>query len=107
VNEAADAGVPGEVYERAAEMFALLGTALRLRLMNLLCDREMNVGELSAALACGQPSVSQNLGLLYRAGLLARQRRGAQTYYRVNPAHSLLLCDAVRSLLRGQPEPAR
>lgn len=107
MSDAADVGVPGEVFERAAEMFALLGTALRLRLMNLLCEREMNVGELSAALACGQPSVSQNLGLLYRAGLLSRQRRGAQTYYRVNPSHSLLLCDAVRSQLRGQAHAAR
>lgn len=95
-------GVPGEVFERAAEVFALLGTPTRLRLMSLLCDREMNVGDVREALGGAQPNVSQNLTLLYRAGVLTRRREGAQVFYRVNHAHSLLLCDAVRTLLREQ-----
>ena len=98
----ADIRVPGEVFERAAEVFALLGTPMRLRMMNLLCEREMNVGELHSILGGAQPNISQNLALLYRAGVLTRQRQGAHVYYKVNPSHSLLLCDAVRSLLAQQ-----
>lgn len=103
MTEASSFGVPGEVFERAAEVFALLGTATRLRLVSLLCDREMNVGELRELLGAAQPNVSQNLTLLYRAGVLIRQRKGAQVFYRVNPSHSLLLCDAVRALLGELP----
>lgn len=90
---------PAAVFERAAEVFALLGTPVRLRILALLCDREMNVSQLRDALGGAQPSVSQNLATLYRSGVLARQRRGTHVFYRVNASHSLLLCDAVRSMI--------
>lgn len=90
---------PGAVFERAAEIFSLLGTPLRLRILSLLCEREMNVTQLREALGGAQPSVSQNLATLYRSGVLVRQRKGTHVFYRVNVSHSLLLCDAVRSMI--------
>ena len=86
------------VFERAAEVFALLGTPLRLRIVSLLCEREMNVRELRSAVGGAQPSVSQNLAMLYRSGVLRRQRRGVNVFYCVDPSHSLLVCDAMRSI---------
>lgn len=88
-----------QVFERAAEVFAVLGTPLRLRILSLLCRNEMNVGELRAALGSAQPSVSQNLATLYRCGVLTRQRKGAQVFYGIHPSHGLLLCDAVRRMV--------
>ena len=98
-SQAAFNGDSSAVFERAAEVFALLGTPLRLRIVSFLCEHEMNVGELRSALGGAQPSVSQNLAMLYRAGVLTRQRKGANVFYSVNPSHSLLLCDTVRSIL--------
>lgn len=89
----------GAVFERAAQVFALLGTPLRLRMVQLLCERAMNVTQLRSALGGAQPSVSQNVAVLYRAGVLARQRKGTQVFYGVNPAHSLLMCGALCSML--------
>ena len=43
MDERADFSLPGAVFERAAEVFALLGTPMRLRIMSQLCGREMNV----------------------------------------------------------------
>jgi ArsR family transcriptional regulator len=98
----ADAG-SAQVFERAAEMFALLGTPLRLRILDLLCRGAMNVSELRAALGSAQPSVSQNLATLYRCGVLTRQRRGSQVFYGIAPAHGGLLCEAVRRMVdRGE-----
>lgn len=88
-----------QVFERAAEVFALLGSPLRLRILNLLCRRALNVGELRAALGSGQPGVSQNLATLYRCGVLTRQRRGAHVFYGIHPSHDLLVCDAVRRMV--------
>lgn len=90
-----------QVFARAAELFALLGTPLRLRIVQLLCRSEMNVGELRAALGSAQPSVSQNLATLYRCGVLMRQRKGAQVFYAVHPAHGSLLCEAVRRMVES------
>lgn len=89
----------GAVFERAAEVFALLGTPLRLRILALLCEQEMNVSQLRNALGSTQPSVSQNLATLYRSGVLVRQRKGSHVFYGVNAEHSLLLCGAVRSMI--------
>lgn len=91
------------VFERAAEVFALLGTSSRLRIVSLLCQQEMSVGALRSALGGSQPGVSQNLAMLYRSGLLTRQRKGANVFYCVNPSHSLLVCGAVSSILAAGP----
>ena len=88
-----------QVFERAAEVFALLGSPLRLRILSLLCQCELHVGELRAALGSADPSVSQNLSTLYRCGVLTRQRRGAHVFYGIHPSHDFLVCDAVRRMV--------
>ena len=94
----ADAG-SAQVFERAAEVFALLGTPLRLRILDLLCRGAMNVGELRAALGSARPSVSQNLAALYRCGVLTRQRQGSQIFYGIDPVYGGLVCEAVRRMV--------
>lgn len=93
--------ISAPVFERAAEVFGLLATPARLRILNVLWEREMNVTDMSGALGVAQPNLSQHLTLLYRSGLLARRRSGAQVFYRVNPDSGGLLCQAVRSLLEA------
>lgn len=92
--------VAADVFERAAEVFGLLATPVRLRIVEALCQREMNVGELLERVGVAQPNMSQHLGLLYRAGLLARRREGAQMFYRIGANVAPLICDAVRSVVR-------
>ncbi len=90
---------PTQVFERAAEVFALLGTPLRLRILSLLCRREMSGVELRAALGSAQLSVTRNLAALCRCGVLTRQRRGRHVLYGIHPSHGLLVCDAVRRMV--------
>lgn len=87
------------VFERAAEVFSLLSSSSRLRLLAALCDGELCVGDLAAAVDLPQPSVSQQLVLMFRAGLLARRREGSQVYYRVEPKSRDFLCRAVQALV--------
>lgn len=88
-----------QVFERAAEVFGLLATPLRLRILSLLCCSEMNVDDLRAALGSAQPRMSQNLATLYRCGVLTRQRRGAHLFYGIHPLKGAWLCDAVRRMV--------
>jgi len=83
------------VFEAAAELFALLSTPTRLRIVCELCKGEKNVGELLAVVAASQPNISQHLGMLYRGGILGRRRAGSQVYYRVVSERVQLLRDAV------------
>lgn len=92
-------GPDAAVFERAAEVFSLLSTTSRLRMLCALCEREMCVGELVEAVDLPQPTVSQQLALMFRAGLLARRRDGAQVHYSVHVKTKEFLCGAVQSLI--------
>jgi len=90
-----DPEVPDRVFDLAAEMFALLSTPTRLRILYALFEGEKNVGELLQRVGVSQPNMSQHLGALYRAGVLGRRRAGAQVFYRVANAQALLLCEVL------------
>lgn len=87
------------VFERAAEVFSMLSASSRLRLLTALCESELCVGELAAALDMSQPTVSQQLSLMFRSGLLARRKDGSQVYYSVEPKAKEFLCRAVHALV--------
>ena len=85
--------------ERAAEVFSLLSTPSRLRILGALCEGEKCVGDLAQATGLPQPTVSQQLSLMFRAGLLARRREGVQVHYRVDEKARGFLCRAIRALV--------
>lgn len=83
------------VFEVAADLFSLLSTPTRLRIVCELCAGEHNVSELLERVGASQPNISQHLGMLYRGGILGRRRAGTQVFYRIVSERVLLLCDAV------------
>lgn len=86
-----------EVFGAAAELFRLLSTPIRLKIISALCGQEKNVSQLLAEIRTTQPNMSQHLATLYRAGVLARRRDATQMYYRIGDPRVALLCRAVRS----------
>jgi ArsR family transcriptional regulator len=66
----------------------LLGDETRLRLLRLLTREALNVSELTAILGVAQSGVSRHLGLLREAGLVAEERSGTFTWYRLPSAES-------------------
>ena len=86
---------PEQVFEQAAELFGLMSSPLRLRIVSELCSRELNVGELMERIGTTQPNMSQHLAVLYRAGVLSRRRDGAQMYYRIGNASVSAICRSV------------
>jgi ArsR family transcriptional regulator len=84
-----------EVFASAAELFRLLATPMRLKIISALCGREKNVSQLLAEIDTTQPNMSQHLAALYRAGVLARRRDATQIYYRIASERAATLCRAV------------
>jgi ArsR family transcriptional regulator len=70
----------------SAGLLRLLGDPARLRLLRVLSREALNVSELTAVLGIAQSGVSRHLGLLRDAGLVAEERGGAFTWYRLAPA---------------------
>ncbi len=60
---------PGDrVFEIAADLFSLLSSPTRLRIVCALIEGEKNVTELIERVASSQPNMFQHLGSLYRGG---------------------------------------
>ena len=85
----------GRVFELAAELFSLLGTPMRLRILSALCDGERSVSELLAQIKTTQPNLSQHLAVMYKSGVLARRKDGVQVLYRVQSERAVALCRSV------------
>ena len=66
--------VNSHIVERAADLFGLRSTPVRLRIILELRAGEKSVGELLAGARGGQ---------MYRAGLVACRKQGAQVYNRI------------------------
>jgi DNA-binding transcriptional ArsR family regulator len=84
-----------KVFDSVAELFSVLSTPIRLRIISAVCQGEKNVSELLAEIATTQPNMSQHLSTLYRSGVLAKRREGTQMYYRLQSERVATLCRAV------------
>ena len=68
---------------RASEFLKSLANAQRLRILCLIMEGERPVGEIAEAIGANQSSVSQNLALMRREGLVVPRRSGQTIYYRL------------------------
>ncbi len=69
--------------ERVVGALRAAGEQTRLRVLALLTEGELAVGELAQALGQSQPRVSRHLRLLTEAGLVERAPEGAWVFYRL------------------------
>ena len=76
-----------------------LGDRTRLRLLNLIGDREVCVCIFVATLDEPQPKISRHLAYLRRVGLVAARREGKWMHYRVVPPPSPGLAQLFRQAL--------
>ena len=87
--------IPSLTLERAAELFGVLSTPVRLQIIRVLCDGEQNVTHLLAQIEASQPNMSRHLQVLYQAGVLTKRRSGHQIFYRLADASRALVCGLV------------
>src|SRR4030065_750240 len=99
------------IYGQISEMrelvkaFKALSDETRLRILNLLLERECCVCEVMQALNISQPRASRNLSALYDAGFLNLRREGLCALYSIDEEglkeHYVNLVEAVRKGLEG------
>ena len=94
-SEQSDQGDKVRVFELAAELFGVLATPMRLRILSALCDHEKSVSQLLGEIETTQPNLSQHLNVLYRTGVLAKRKEGTQVIYRVQSEQAVNLCRTV------------
>lgn len=81
------------------QLFRALADPTRLRLLNLIADREVCVCYFVGILRIGQPKVSRHLAYLRRAGIVAARREGRWMHYRLAAPRETVAAEILRATL--------
>ena len=87
------------LYQLKAEVFKTLGHPMRIRVLELLSEREHSVAELLPQVGVEASNLSQHLAVLRRAGLVSTRREASTVFYSLaSPQVGELLAVARRIL---------
>ncbi len=87
------------LYQAKAEFFRTLGHPARIRILELLTERDHAVHELLEAIEIEPSNLSQQLAVLRRAGLVVQHRVGGEVVYSVAVPEVRDLLMAARAIL--------
>jgi DNA-binding transcriptional ArsR family regulator len=108
VSEGGSLGVRKPLYQLKAEFFKTLAHPARIRVLELLVEREQAVGELLPEVGIEPANLSQQLAVLRRAGLVQTRKEGSTVYYSLTSLEVAELLAVARkillSVLTGQVE---
>ena len=76
-----EAHAQDKVFDAVAELFSVLSTPIRLKIISAVCQHERTVSQLLEEIDTTQPNMSQHLATLYRSGVLSKRREGTQMIY--------------------------
>ncbi|MFJ2112580.1 MULTISPECIES: ArsR/SmtB family transcription factor [unclassified Streptomyces] len=91
--------MPVPLYEAKAEFFRMLGHPVRIRVLELLQDGPLPVRELLAVIEVEPSSLSQQLAVLRRSGIVSSRREGATVVYELAGGDVAELMRAARRIL--------
>ncbi len=92
-------GVP--LYQAKAELFRTLGHPARIRILELLSERDHAVHELLERIAIEPSNLSQQLAVLRRASMVVSHRNNGEVIYSVSVPEVRDLLLAARTILSG------
>ena len=89
------------LYEAKAEFFKTLGHPARIRILELLSERDHAVHELLEKIAIEPSNLSQQLAVLRRTQLVVSHRQGGEVTYSLSAPEVRDLLLAARHILSG------
>jgi ArsR family transcriptional regulator len=96
------------LYQLKAEFFKTLGHPSRIRVLELLSEREHAVAEMLPEVGIEAANLSQHLAVLRRSGLVVTRREGSTVIYALTSPEVAELLRVARhiltSVLAGQAE---
>jgi len=87
--------LPEQALQEIAAYFQVLSEPTRLKILNLLRDKESSVGELAQQTGYSQANVSRHLAHMAKHNIVTRDSRGTSVYYRMADESIYGLCDLV------------
>ena len=89
------------LYQLKAEFFKTLGHPARIRMLELLSQREHAVSEMLPEVGVEPANLSQHLAVLRRMGLVTTRKEGSTVYYSLTSPQVAELLAVARQILTG------
>ena len=89
------------LYQLKAEFFKTLGHPVRIRVLELLSERDHAVAEMLPEVGIEPAHLSQQLAVLRRAGLVVSRKEGVTVIYSLTSPQVADLLAVARSILTG------
>jgi DNA-binding transcriptional ArsR family regulator len=99
--------LPDDLVELIARRFRVLADPTRVKLLDLLREREASVQQLTETIGSTQQNISKHLGVLLEAGIVGRRKVGNYAYYSIADEGVFSLCEDVCGGLAEQVEALR
>jgi len=88
--------IPRDVLDGTARVLRVLAHPHRLRIIELLADRKLTVGEVAERVGIAPSACSQHLNIMKAHGVLSSLRHGKAVYYRVEDPNALNVLACIR-----------
>jgi DNA-binding transcriptional ArsR family regulator len=99
--------LPDPLVELIANRFRVLGSPMRIKLLDRLREGEASVQQLTATLGSTEQNVSKHLGILLQAGIVSRRKGSNFAYYSIADEGVFMLCEHLCGSLQRQIEALR
>ena len=88
----------------AADLLHVMGNANRLKMMQLISDREVTVSEIARVVGLSQSATSQHLQRMNDANIVERRRDSRTIYYKLasEPVRQILKCIGAEEILAAE-----
>ena len=70
-----------QVYKLKADLFKAIGHPMRVRILEILANGPVSVSELNRHIGAEASHLSQQLGILKRAGIISSAKQGSSVTY--------------------------
>jgi ArsR family transcriptional regulator len=92
---------PDGLRQFKAEFFKALAHPMRIRILELLRDGPLSVGQMQEAIGSPASSISQQLAVLRSRNIVVTERRGTTVIYTVRDAELFELLDVARKIFNA------
>ncbi|GAA3214094.1 metalloregulator ArsR/SmtB family transcription factor [Actinocorallia longicatena] len=93
--------VAAPLYQLKADFFKTLGHPARIRVLELLSQREHSVAELLPEIGIEPAHLSQQLAVLRRSNLVTSRKQGTTVHYALTDPQVATLLSVTRKILGG------
>jgi ArsR family transcriptional regulator len=88
-------------YEQYALMCKTIVNPIRLKIIESIGSRKMNVTELQNKIDISMSNLSNHLSALYRVGVLNREKKGNHVYYFLTESSLLSVLSKMQDVIRS------